>query len=247
MTHDAPSSDEAGPIIRLDGVAKRFETPAGPVVALERVDLRIDPGRLVVVLGPSGCGKTTLLNLVGALDEPTEGTVEVFGRRVSDMGRAERFTYRRRTVAFVFQAFNLFPELTALENVRFGAELGDVADAAGVAAAVLADVGLGRRLHSFPPQLSGGEQQRVAIARSLATGNPVLLADEPTGELDFETGIQILQLLRGRADAGTTVVLVTHNREIARIADVVVELRSGRVVSAAPPVGGAVAVAELQW
>ena len=234
-------------MIRLDGVEKRFETPAGTIVALERVDLSVEAGTFVVVLGPSGCGKTTLLNVIGALDQPTEGTVEVAGRLVSEMSRSELFAYRRRTVAFVFQAFNLFPELTALENVRFGAELGEHPDPADVAAATLRDVGLGDRLRSFPHQLSGGEQQRVAIARSLATGNPVLLADEPTGELDFTTGKQILQLLRQRADAGQTVVLVTHNREIARISDLVFELHGGRVVSTAPPAGGRVDVAELQW
>ena len=241
---DSPPTD---PIIRLDGVGKRFETPAGTVVALEQVDLAIMPGQLVVVLGPSGCGKTTLLNVIGALDRPTEGTVDVGGRRVSEMRRSDLFEYRRQTVAFVFQAFNLFPELTALENVRFGAERGDRKDALAVATQVLLDVGLGDRLHHFPHQLSGGEQQRVAIARSLATGNPILLADEPTGELDFATGIQILQLLRDRADAGQTVLLVTHNREIARIADLVVELRSGHVVSTEPPADGPVDVAGLRW
>lgn len=244
----APTTANAdGSMIRLEGVAKRFDTPAGVVVALERVDLSLPPGQLVVVLGPSGCGKTTLLNVIGALDQPTEGTAEVAGQMVSEMSRGELFAYRRQTVAFVFQAFNLFPELTALENVRFGAELGGHGDAAELATEMLDDVGLGDRARHFPHQLSGGEQQRVAIARCLATGNPVLLADEPTGELDFGTGIQILQLLRDRADAGQTVVLVTHNREIARIADLVVELHSGQVVSAFPPTGGPVDVAGLQW
>jgi len=235
------------PIIELDGVTKRFETPAGTVVALDRATLSVMPRQLVVVLGPSGSGKTTLLNMIGALDTPTEGVIDVAGKRVTELRRSELFGFRRQTVSFVFQAFNLFPELTALENVRFGAEVAGNQGAAELAIRMLEDVDLGDRLQHFPHELSGGEQQRVAIARSLATGNPILLADEPTGELDFATGIQILQLLRGRADAGTTVMVVTHNREIARMADLVVELSDGRIVSVAPPHGGAADAAVLSW
>ena len=201
----------------------------------------------MVVLGPSGCGKTTLLNLVGALDRPSHGRIEVCGQVVTDLTRSQSFTFRRTVVSFVFQNFNLFPELTAVENVRFGAEQAGRTDAAELAVSTLRDVGLGDRLSHFPYQLSGGEQQRVAIARSLATGNPVLLADEPTGELDFHTGVQILGLLRDRTTAGQTVLLVTHNREIARMADLVIELRGGRVVRVAPPEGGPVQVSDLEW
>jgi putative ABC transport system ATP-binding protein len=147
-------------------------------------------------------------------------------------------------VSFVFQTFNLFPTLTALENVEFGV---DVADSDRSAADVLAEVGLQDRLHHFPSQLSGGEQQRVAIARALATGNPILLADEPTGELDFTTGVQILELLHEHSHAGITVVVVTHNREISRVADRVIELSSGRVVGDGPPEGGQRAIADLRW
>ena len=199
------------------------------------------------MLGPSGSGKTTLLNMIGALDAPTEGVIEVAGKRVTDLGRSQLFGFRRQTVTFVFQAFNLFPELTALENVRFGAEVSGHRSATELAVRMLEDVKLGDRLQHFPHELSGGEQQRVAIARSLATGNPVLLADEPTGKLDFRTGIQILQLLQDRATAGQTVVVVTHNREIARVADLVVELSNGRIVSAAARPGGPVAVTGLRW
>lgn len=217
------------------------------MVALDRASLSIPASRLVVVLGPSGSGKTTLLNVIGALDIPTEGSVEVAGKSVTGLSRAELFEFRRHTVSFVFQAFNLFPELTALENVRFGAEVAGRASAGQLAVQMLEDVELGHRLRHFPHELSGGEQQRVAIARSLATGNPVLLADEPTGELDYRTGIQILGLLRDRAARGQTVVVVTHNREIARMADLVVELSNGHVVGSTAPPGGPADVADLRW
>ncbi len=234
-------------MIELRGVSRRFVVAGGVVPALDGVDLSIAPGLLAVVLGPSGSGKTTLLNLIGALDRPSSGTVEIAGMRLTGASRQDLFSYRRHTVSFVFQAFNLFPELTAVENVRFGAEIAGVAGAGARADAVLAQVGLGERRHHYPHELSGGEQQRVAIARALATNNPVLLADEPTGELDFHTGIQILTLLREQAIAGRTVVVVTHNRQIARAADLVISLGSGRVLSVAPPSGGAVAPAELSW
>jgi putative ABC transport system ATP-binding protein len=234
-------------MIELRAVSKRFTTPAGTVVALDSATLSVAEGELAVVLGPSGSGKTTLLNMIGGLDTPSEGMIEVAGRRLTSASAVELFDHRRRTVSFVFQAFNLFPELTALENVRFGAEIARRRGAADRARRVLDDVGLGGRLHHYPHELSGGEQQRVAIARALATGNPVLLADEPTGELDAATGVQILTLLRGQLEAGRTVVVVTHNREIARIADRVVELSGGRIVSVAEPVGGRVPVSQLRW
>jgi putative ABC transport system ATP-binding protein len=234
-------------LIELDGVSRRYEIGGHLVTALAEVDLTVGAGEFVVVLGPSGSGKTTLLNMIGALDSPSEGRIVIDGHDISTAGRRELFRFRRETVSFVFQTFNLFPGLTALENVQFGV---DVARRAGVdvdAAGVLDQVGLGDRLHHFPHQLSGGEQQRVAIARALATGNPILLADEPTGELDFHTGVQILELLRSRAGAGTAVVVVTHNREISRAADRVVELSSGRVVADGPPAGGRAPVDALRW
>jgi putative ABC transport system ATP-binding protein len=147
----------------------------------------------------------------------------------------------------VFQTFNLFPALTALENAEFGADVAGRQDAAAIATETLERVGLGGRLRHFPHELSGGEQQRVAIARALASGNPTLLADEPTGELDFRTGIQILELLHAQAHTGRAVVIVTHNREIARVADRVIELSSGRVVREGPPEGGQVEISDLRW
>ena len=238
---------EATAIIELRDVSKRFTTTAGTVVALDSATLSVPPGELIVVLGPSGSGKTTLLNMIGALDTPTEGVVVVAGRTLTGASTGDLFEHRRHTVSFVFQAFNLFPELTALENVRFGAEIAGARGAVDRATDSLRDVGLGQRIHHYPHELSGGEQQRVAIARALATGNPVLLADEPTGELDFRTGVQILSLLREQSDAGRTILVVTHNREIARIADRVVELSNGRIVSSRPPEGGPIPVARLRW
>jgi putative ABC transport system ATP-binding protein len=234
-------------VVELDNVARRYQVGGGTVTALEGVDLTVDTGEFVVVLGPSGSGKTTLLNMIGALDTPTTGEITISGHRVSHASRSDLFRFRRQTVSFVFQTFNLFPTLTALENVTFAADVSRHEHGKQHAQEVLEQVGLGERLHHFPHQLSGGEQQRVAIARALTTGNPVLLADEPTGELDFHTGIQILELLHAQAHTGVTVMIVTHNREISRVADRVIELSSGRVVSDGPPPGGQSEIASLHW
>jgi putative ABC transport system ATP-binding protein len=237
----------APPAIDLRGVSRRYELGGTVVTALREVDLRIGPGEFVVILGPSGSGKTTLLNLIGALDVASEGEVRVAGSSVTGAGRAELFRFRRRSVSFIFQTFNLFPALTARENVQFGIDVARPGGTGPTADEVLAKVGLAERADHFPHQLSGGEQQRVAIARALATGNPIMLADEPTGELDFQTGVQILGLLHEQAHAGTTVVIVTHNREISRVADRVIELSSGAVVADGPPREGSVPIAELRW
>jgi putative ABC transport system ATP-binding protein len=234
-------------LIELDSVSRRYAVGGGVVTALEDASLTIGAGEFVVVLGPSGSGKTTLLNLIGALDSPTSGSIVIDGRRISDAGLAELFRFRRETVSFIFQTFNLFPGLTALENVQFGVDVSGRRRDHDRARATLEEVGLGDRLHHFPQQLSGGEQQRVAIARALATGNPVMLADEPTGELDFRTGIQILELLHAQSHHGITVVIVTHNREIARVADRVIELSSGHIVADGPPAGGQVPIDRLRW
>jgi putative ABC transport system ATP-binding protein len=234
-------------LIELENVGRRYQMGDTEVVALDGVTLNIAAEDFVVVLGPSGSGKTTLLNLIGALDSPTSGRVVINGQDITRAGQRDLFEFRRRGVSFIFQTFNLFPALTAHENVEFGADVAGRDDARAVAAAMLDRVGLGDRLRHFPHQLSGGEQQRVAIARALAGGNPILLADEPTGELDFHTGTQILDLLHTQAHTGRAVIVVTHNREIARIADRVIELSSGRVVSDGRPPGGTVDVADLRW
>jgi putative ABC transport system ATP-binding protein len=238
--------DRDAPLVQLSGVSRVYGERDAAVRALSEVDLEVRSGEFVVVLGPSGSGKTTLLNVIGALDSPTEGRIVVGGTDITRATRGELSRFRRRTVSFIFQTFNLFPGLTALENVRFGA---DVSGRGGTRAEdVLARVGLGSRLHAFQHELSGGEQQRVAIARALATGNPILLADEPTGELDFRTGVQILELLRVQShELGTAVLVVTHNREISRMADRVVELSSGRIVADGPPPGGRAEISDLHW
>ncbi|KJE19923.1 ABC-type antimicrobial peptide transport system, ATPase component [Frankia torreyi] len=245
------SADETGTAeaVRIDlvGVGKRYDGAATGVTALADVTLRVGARGLLVILGPSGCGKTTLLNLIGTLDTPTTGTVRLDGVDVTRASRRTRREVRRRAVSFVFQSFNLFPALTARENVRFGADVAGRDRAGEVTDEVLAGVGLAERAAHFPHQLSGGEQQRVAIARAIATGNPILLADEPTGELDVTTGVRILELLRDQSAQGRTVLVVTHNREIARIADRVIELSGGRIVHDGPPPGGQVPVAELRW
>jgi putative ABC transport system ATP-binding protein len=236
-----------GTRIDLDEVTKRYHVGDVDVTAIENVSLHVDEAAFVVILGPSGCGKTTLLNMIGALDTPTSGSVQVGGVDVSGAGPARRAELRRRTVSFIFQTFNLFPGLTAFENVKFGADAARADEPAERAAAALDQVGLTARLDHFPHQLSGGEQQRVAIARALATGNSILLADEPTGELDFRTGVRILEVLEEQARAGMTVLVVTHNREISRVADRVIELSSGHIVGDGPPAGGKAEIGDLQW
>ena len=233
-------------MIDLIRVSKHYQIGPVEVRALDDVELHVADGEFVVVLGPSGSGKTTLLNIIGALDTPTSGSISVGGRDITTASRSELFALRRQTVSFIFQSFNLFPGLTALENVEFGM---DVAGKRGNSTpeSVLEAVGLGDRTGHFPHELSGGEQQRVAIARALATGNPILLADEPTGELDFRTGAQILELLIEQAAADRAVMVVTHNREISRIADRVVEMSSGRVISDGPPADGKTPLSDLRW
>lgn len=235
-------------MIQFKDVRKWYQMGEVRVDALDGITLTVERGEFVVVLGPSGSGKTTLLNMVGALDSPSDGVVQINGTNLSESGRSQRFTFRRETIGFIFQSFNLFPSLTALENVQFVLDVVGRKNGAGkLAAKTLESVGLADRMHHFPHQLSGGEQQRVAIARALAKDAPVILADEPTGELDFRTGVQILELLKRQADAGKTVIIVTHNREIARVADRVIELHDGRVASDGPPKGGPVPISELMW
>ncbi|MGB5759884.1 MAG: ABC transporter ATP-binding protein [Acidimicrobiales bacterium] len=216
--------------IELDHVKKTYLTGPAQVQALSDVSIRVDGGRFVVLLGPSGSGKTTLLNLIGAIEPASGGRLTVSGVDVSTLAGARLTDYRRNQVGFVFQFFNLIPTLTAAENVEVVAELTGP-DPGPRALAALDQVSLVDRADHFPGQLSGGEQQRVAIARALVKNAPVLLADEPTGSLDLDSGKQILGLLRQTADEGRTVVLVTHNSAIAGIADRVVELRDGRIVS----------------
>jgi putative ABC transport system ATP-binding protein len=217
------------PAIALRGVTKTYGRGEVAVRALRGVDLEIWPEEFVVLLGPSGSGKTTLLNLIGGIEPASGGGIAVAGHDVGALDEEGRTRFRRETVGFIFQFFNLIPTLTALENVELVAELGD---GAGRAAEMMERVGLGDRTDHFPAQLSGGEQQRVAVARALAGGPRILLGDEPTGALDLETGRTVLALLHELShELGQTVLLVTHNASIGRMADRVLRMRDGEIVA----------------
>jgi len=224
----------SGAAVVVEHVRKGFE--GGRISALEDVSLRLEPGELVALTGPSGCGKSTLLNLIGALDRPDAGEIHVDGE---DVGRlADPSRYRAETVGFVFQFHNLITTLTAVENVQVPM-LGHGSRAAREARAreLLAEVGLEERVGAYPPTLSGGERQRVAIARALANGPRLLLADEPTGALDSDTGAQILDLLRRvREEHGMTVLLVTNDDGVAAQAERVLRIRDGVLVAPAAAV-----------
>lgn len=216
------------PII-FEDVWKTYGEGRTAVHALRSLDLEEEQGRFSVILGPSGSGKTTLLNLVGAIDEPSQGIVRVDGVDLTKLDDDARVRFRRSEVGFIFQFFNLIPTLTALENVELVADL-TMKNGTDRSKESLDLVGLGDRMHHFPAQLSGGEQQRVAIARALVKNPPILLCDEPTGELDFETGRRIISLLRSlNRENGQTVLLVTHNAAIGSVADRIVRLRSGEI------------------
>jgi putative ABC transport system ATP-binding protein len=236
-------------LIRLEALTRYYRMGDVTVHALRGLDLLVDRGEFVVLLGPSGCGKTTTLNLIGGLDRPTGGSVIVDGEDISRYDEKQLTAYRRREVGFVFQFFNLIPTLTASENVELALALveGNGSRQRQEAVELLGLVGLRERANHFPSQLSGGEQQRVAIARALATHPPLILCDEPTGNLDAATGQQVLQVIRNlNKQEGSTVLLVTHNTAIAPVADRVVRLRDGmvdHVESNAHPTP----VAELVW
>ncbi len=215
--------------VHLQAVTKTYGERELAVHALRELDLDIRPEEFVVLLGPSGSGKTTMLNVIGGIEPPSSGSVTVGGRDVSDLDEEGRTRFRRETVGFIFQFFNLIPTLTALENVQLIAEL---VGAEERAEEMLQRVGLGDRFDHFPAQLSGGEQQRVAVARALAGGPRILLGDEPTGALDLETGRRVLSLLHAVShELNQTVLLVTHNAAIAQMADRVLRMRDGRIVS----------------
>ena len=222
-------------IFRTDDVTKVYDTGEVKVYALAGVDLELYASELTVLLGPSGSGKSTLLNILGGLDHATSGDVWFRDLQLSALNDRELTRYRRDNVGFVFQFFHLMPSLTAFENVLVPLEIAGAAAAGTRAAALLSDVGLDGRAHHYPAQLSGGEQQRVAIARALANDPPILLADEPTGNLDSANGRHIVELLhKVNADRDMTVVLVTHDTELASSADVMLQMRDGEVEQVTP-------------
>jgi len=221
-----------GNLVEMRDVRKTYQMGEVEVQALHVAELDIKCGEFVAILGPSGSGKTTLLNLVGGIDAPTSGSILFDGEEISHLNRRQLTLFRRENVGFVFQFFNLIPTLTAEENVRFAVDLasrdGDPPDRDP--AHLLAKVGLGERRSHFPAQLSGGEQQRVAVARALAKAPKLILGDEPTGNLDFRTGKLVLSALREvNREEGAAVVLVTHNQPLAAIADRVLQLRDGEI------------------
>jgi len=213
--------------ISFQAVSKVYGTGSVAVHALRDVSFEIQKGDVCVIVGESGAGKTTLLNILGGMDSLSGGSVIVDGTEISAFTKKQLTEYRRTDVGFVFQFYNLVPNLTALENVEIAAQL---TKNSIPAAKALQDVGLGERMNNFPAQLSGGEQQRVAIARALAKNPKLLLCDEPTGALDYNTGKAILKLLQDTARAtGTTVIIITHNKALTAMADLVIHVRSGTV------------------
>jgi putative ABC transport system ATP-binding protein len=222
------------PIVSLREVRRDYALGAERVHALQGVSLDVERGDYVAIVGPSGCGKSTLLNLIGVIDQPTSGTVIIAGKRVDAMSDREATSFRLHNVGFVFQRFYLMPILSALENVELPmAEAKVPADERkSRAAELLAYVGLSSRERHRPSELSGGEQQRVAIARALANHPTLILADEPTGELDARTGTEIISLFRRLNSDGTTIVVVTHDEDLANAARHEVHMRDGRIVDA---------------
>ena len=213
----------------------RLTSGGRPVDVLTDIFLDVPEGQFLAVSGPSGSGKSTLLGLIAGLDQPTAGGIAVAGVEITRLDEDALARFRRDTIGYVFQSFHLIPTLTALENVAIPLELGGDPDALGQARALLVEVGLADRVHHYPVQLSGGEQQRVAVARAVARRPRLLLADEPTGNLDSSTGKQIIELLVAlNRHLGSTLVLVTHDPALAAYADRIVTLRDGRVVSDEP-------------
>lgn len=216
-------------LIEFKGVSKIYKSGEHELRALDKIDLSIERGKFVVILGPSGAGKSTLLNLLGGLDSPDEGSIFVKDRDIALLRGDELAAYRAATVGFVFQFYNLIPTLTVRENVALVKE---IAPNAFSAEKMIEEVGLTDHLDNFPSELSGGEQQRVSIARALAKNPEILLCDEPTGALDSATGVMVLKLLLAMAKTyDKTIIIVTHNQNIARMADVVVRVKNGGIRS----------------
>jgi putative ABC transport system ATP-binding protein len=219
-------------MIRVRDLVMRLRSGAGVVTILDGVSLDVEPGQFVAITGPSGSGKSTLLGLIAGLDRPTAGSVRVDGVELASLDEDSLARLRLAKIGYIFQSFHLIPTLTALENVAVPLELAAVPEAEARASALLEEVGLKLRVGHYPAELSGGEQQRVALARAIANQPRLLLADEPTGNLDSATGAQIIDLLLGlHRRHGTTLILVTHDPALAAHAGRVIELRDGRVVS----------------
>ncbi len=217
-------------VYTINNLTKTYGEGEAQVVALNNVSLEIPEGKLVTILGASGSGKSTLLNMMGCMDKPDSGEILFGSEDIVTYSRPRMTDFRRDHIGFVFQSYNLLPDLTALENVEFSTEMAGLSR--DVAIKALKDVDLEKRLDHYPSELSGGEQQRVSIARAIAKSPKILLCDEPTGALDFHTGAHVLEVLQAISqETNTTVVLITHNREIAKMADMVITIGSGEVES----------------
>jgi len=231
-------------VVEFKNVSRVYRNGEHEQRALDHVNLSLEEGKFIVVLGPSGAGKSTLLNLLGGLDSPTEGVILVNGRDISTLNSNEMADYRAATVGFVFQSYNLIPTLTVIENVALVKE---IAPSPLSSHDMLKAVGLIDHIHNFPSELSGGEQQRVSIARALAKNPKILLCDEPTGALDSETGVMVLKLLLSMArEMKKTIIIVTHNQNIAKMADVVVRVKNGSIQSCEKQ-EHPLAVEEVDW
>lgn len=217
-------------LFTISNLTKEYGIGDTKVIALKKLLLTIPNEKFVVILGASGSGKSTMLNMLGCMDKATEGTIEFKGIDITNFSKRQMTTFRSENIGFVFQSYNLLPDLTAFENVEFATELAKLPRTEAENALRL--VGLSERMNHYPVELSGGEQQRVSIARAIAKNPPVLLCDEPTGALDFNTGVMVLEVLKQiHKEKKTSILLITHNQEIAKIADIVITMSSGEILN----------------